>query len=525
MKRRVLSVLPTPVGLRDEVEEVLEKELTDILFEFKGAGNEDKAREKLRGEEYDLVVSSLDIPKDSKALPEDGLRRGLGLAQWMEKENMKIPTILLTEAGDTDLEKVVNKLANCELVILKLGWDDLFIKRVRRGLEGKTVTEQKRLDVDIFFYLDKKMAMYEFRGVGPLRPTPLNIPFEEFLKLVEDCADLEKKFKGPWESSLQCIGVKLMTYIFENDSTFSRLFWIRVKEAGGLNNTRIRFVVEKEVHPIALEAIYGPDVQSEEGNYWMLHTPIYRTVGKYAAWGEPLFHDQETREGPLDILIIKSPTEGRGEFEGWTVPQEPEKPLEKLENVEVECNFIENYRDSPEYSGRVKIGKVKLIPIPGDPRHFADQVQETLEHNKWHIVHYSGHSYYSSDTKKGYVFFPGGQDEKGEPVLKVVDLEKFSGWLLNAKPNLVFLSSCHSSEAEFVFEMAKNCVPAIVGFRWDVQDDMAAEYTKVFYGILFGGKMQSLEDVFLKARQEIHERYKDKPIWAAPVLVMQNPAR
>ncbi len=528
MKYQVLSVLPDLDRL-ERVKEALE-ELKDISIDFDFTTNEAKAREKLSGGGYDLVVSSVDIPKDSKTLPVEGLRLGLCLAQWMEGENMNIPTILFTIVDDAELDQKVNRLKRCELVSEKLGWEDLFIKRVKQALDRIEITEPKRLNVDIFLNLDKKMVEYSFRGEGfpcSIEHNPLDILTAEFLELISRSNALGDEFRGnrEWQRRLQDIGEKLMTHIFERDRKFSRLFTQQVTLAGGLDNTRIRFVVEKEVHAIALEAIYGPHAQLEE-DYWMLHAPIYRTVGEFGGWGNPLFHDQETREGPLNILIIESPTEGDAEIKDKeTKAVVRTLKLGELKNVKAECGFLKNYRDSAEYSGRIRIGKVEVIPRSGDHRPFVDQVRDTLEQGNraWHIVHYAGHSYFDSFTNEGYVFFPRVRD--GEPVIEVVDLDLLSAWLRPAKPNLVFLSSCHSSEAGFVFALAKKQIPATVGFRWDVEDDMAAEYTRVFYRELFGGKPQSLEYVFLKARQNIHKQYEDNPIWAAPVLVMQIPSR
>ena len=525
MKWRILSVLPDQNQM-EQVKDLLEKELLDIPFDFDFTTNETRAREKLTSGRYDLVITSLDIPKDGHSLPEEGLWRGLGLAQWMEDENKDIPTILFSIGDDTKVNEKVNRLKNCELVSQTLGWEDLFIKRAKQALYRIKVPEQKKLNVDIFLNLEKKRGEYSFLGVGfdcRLEHQPLDIVSTEFLGLPSESIALEENFRseGEWQSKLQRIGEKLMEHIFERDRKFRRLFWTLVTTAGGLSRTRIRFVVEKEVHPIALEAIYGPHEQLEE-DYWMLHAPIYRTIQESGAWGRPLFHDEDQTKGPLNILIIESPTEGvvdmRKRGTGITVEQ---FYLKRLPNMKAECQFLKDYLESPDSSGHVKIGQVKLIPNPEDPRPFVDQVQETLEHSNriWHIVHYAGHSYFDPDTMRGYVFFPGGQDAKEESRIKVVDLELLSVWLRTAQSNLVFLSSCYKSR-EAAFAFAKQGVPAIIGFQWDVEDDMAAEFTRVFYRILFGGEKQSLEYVFLKTRQNIYDYREINPIWAAPFLYM-----
>jgi CheY-like chemotaxis protein len=525
MPRKILIVSPNATQLV-RVKEVLEKELLNISIAIDLSTNDAEAREKICGGNHDLVVTSLDIPKDSKTLTQEGLRRGLALAKWLENEKENIRTILLAIPADAELNKMVNQLDNCELVNEELGWEDLFIKRVKQALEGGKETEEKRLDVDIIVNIDANILEARFTGVNFACEIPYltqGIEGGQLLTLVAESEALETDSTVEWQARLQHIGEGLMKHIFQRDMKFYSAFIEMRTIAGGLPNTRIRFIVEEKVHPLALEAIYGQHGQLEE-DYWMLHAPIYRTVGKYGGWKYPLFHDRETRKGPLNILIIESPVEGEVEIkEKKTGSIVTRLKLERLENVRAECGFLKNYPYSPEYPGGVRIGKIEVIPKPEDHRPVIDQVRETLEHANrvWHIVHYAGHSYFDPSTNEGYVFFPGGKDETGRPTIKEVDLELLSVWLRMAEARLVFLSSCHSSEKGFVFALARKQIPATVGFRWDIEDHMAAEYTRVFYRELFGGEARSLEDAFLKARQNIYGEHREDLIWATPVLVVQ----
>ena len=129
-------------------------------------------------------------------------------------------------------------------------------------------------------------------------------------------------------------------------------------------------------------------------------------------------------------------------------------------------------------------------------------------------MHYAGHSYYDCESKKGYVILP----DKYHPV--AIEIKEFGQWLRMAGTHLIFLSSCHSSSEDFVFEMVNNGVPAIIGFRWDLNDKLAAKYSKKFYKYLFEEK-NMLEHAFLKTRQEMHKAHSNDRIWASPMLVMQ----
>ena len=62
-------------------------------------------------------------------------------------------------------------------------------------------------------------------------------------------------------------------------------------------------------------------------------------------------------------------------------------------------------------------------------------------------------------------------------------------------------------------------IPAVVGFRWDIEDEQAREYTEKFYTHLF--HQRSIESAFFEARKEMHDARPKEPIWASPVLVVQ----
>jgi hypothetical protein len=248
----------------------------------------------------------------------------------------------------------------------------------------------------------------------------------------------------------------------------------------------------------------------------MLHAPIYRTIRDCPGNQYPLFHedDADMRGRPINVLIVESPTEGTITLHGF------EKQLCRLENVVTECKFLKDYLHLLKRTGQANIGEVELISWKNKKELMKEQVRKALEegNRSWHVVHYAGHSYFDHRTQSGHVFFPG----PGKAIDKVkVDL--LSLWLRNAKTRFIFLSSCHSSEAGFVFAMASQHIPAIVGFRWDIDDDMAYEYTQIFYKELLAGKKQSLEYAFLNARKKIYAMHENNPIWAAPVLVIQIP--
>src|SRR5262249_7350792 len=146
---------------------------------------------------------------------------------------------------------------------------------------------------------------------------------------------------------------------------------------------------------------------------------------------------------------------------------------------------------------------------------FKDYLQKRLASERWDLVHYAGHSHYVEATGTGYIFFPGRFVEE-------LNIEVFNTFLTKAQTRFIYLSGCKSSEAGFVFEMARLQIPGVLGFRLPINDQTALEFAKVFYSNLFKkGSGPCLETAFLSTRCAIRERYKQDQIWAAAMLILQ----
>src|SRR5208337_4295337 len=104
--------------------------------------------------------------------------------------------------------------------------------------------------------------------------------------------------------------------------------------------------------------------------------------------------------------------------------------------------------------------------------------------------------------------------------VKPIKIDVFASWLQRAKARFIYLSSCKSAGHDFIYHLAKEGVPAILGFLWKVEDERAHEFADKFYQFLFDDPL-SLEHACFKARTEMHKEREDSSIWASPVLVMQ----
>lgn len=480
------------------------KQLMPVLVDR--AHTFDQAENRLEHGHYDLIVSEVGIAKNGSSSPSLNDKMGLNLLKKLRSQEKTVPVALIDSTEGRDTRKEVQRLAWADYVAQEGDeWDEDVMAVCNKLLSQEALREKDlRLNLDLVLHPanDYRFRLQIVGHPGNPDEGPLFIKDRVFdsLKLRSDKIYRDEKDRDTWEAELEDQGRELGEQIFESNGNFAKKFERCLGEVrSDKSKVSIRFIVEEAVHPILLEAI-------KEGNqdYWMLQAPIYRQLSvranRYA-----LFEDKATRLDPINCLIIEA------NIDDWVDP-ELNCRLKRLENVPKEVSWLENFLSSPDNKRQFHIGEVRKISDESAGGDFEKAVRDALQKEKWHIVHFAGHSFYEGRKKEGYIFLPGEKISR-------ITAETFASWLDRSEARLVYLSSCHSSEQDFVFALAKNLVPAIVGFRWDIKDDLAREYTQCFYERLF--ETLSLDRAFLQARQKMHADHRQEPIWAAPMLVIQ----
>ena len=77
---------------------------------------------------------------------------------------------------------------------------------------------------------------------------------------------------------------------------------------------------------------------------------------------------------------------------------------------------------------------------------------------------------------------------------------------------LVYLSSCQSSSESIVFGLVDQSVPAIIGFRWPIRDDLAVAFAKGFYEAIIVNGMH-LGPAFVAGRRNLNANFPRTPHW------------
>jgi hypothetical protein len=485
-----------------------------------------------RGEKHcRLVVTSLAAPKSRRHSPSlDGSDlTGLRLARDLRDKGFAEPAVVFLVAFN-DLERLAQEVAVPNVTTVEIGSD--FHKRLPAAVAGVVRQGAARrrgvpcVNVDIFLQGPPPFR-WQLKVPEPGSPCEdggmLNIREEE---LAELCRLSRQERPGP--QHLGMVGAELyrlfMADEFRNGGLNTSLraecrrLWSNELEFSDIELARIRFVVDAATHGILLETLARPKPDASGVDFWMLKAPLFR---KYAQRAEqfPLFKDRRSRSEPLDCLLIQARTSS---FEAaFPVSQALEEiPLAAAEASDTENMLADLQRSHPA----LRIGEVRVLRYPEDAaggaqrRSFAREVEEAIKAGSadgrpWKLIHYAGHSA-QAENGRGYLVF-GAEPEDA------VDAEDFAHWSRRAQ--FVYLSSCRSAGAYFVMQMVERTIPAVLGYRWPVRDEVARFFAQRFYRHLFHDQVgqRFLEYAFLKARKDLYVAGPGVPDWASPVLVMQ----
>jgi hypothetical protein len=516
MRHRLMLVFPDVNQswlLKKELAETFDVACLKVIIDIEQ--NLSEALGRFSQESTDLIITHLHIANDARSPLCEEAKLGIELLNLIKKSHPRVPSILVSPFLTTDVLNAVNALPQCHL-FKESGatWQHKMVERAKQDLlmgppSVLEIKANKKVNLEFFVNLDKDEWQMVSCGDGiscDETPIPLNVN----MKKIKDLFDWGKRvelLKGNWphwEKQLQDIGAVLVEQIFHKNQKVHNAFSELKGIVGGSENINIRFHVDKKIHPLILEALLEPDFK-EKDEYWMLKAPICRRISVRQLNHMPLFEDEETRSGRVKIncLIVESDI-------GEKYVEEIDDTLKPLKNVGLEVEWLNN--ELQKKQKKFSIGHIEPVLKTECSKKKLEMLLTGGNH--WDIVHFAGHSFYDKKLGTGYVFLPG------EKQVEMLSIDKLSQWLRIAKARFIYMSSCHSSNEDFVYKLVKNEIPATVGYRWDIDDDKAAEHAEIFYSNLF--KERSLEKAFLKTFQEVRDRHKEHIIWAAPVLIMQD---
>lgn len=213
------------------------------------------------------------------------------------------------------------------------------------------------------------------------------------------------------------------------------------------------------------------------------------------------------------VLFVKSDAHGSYESAGPSFRGKRKLSLKPLEALNNEFDAVKKSRTDAGRAGpellELTVGGTALTQLQ------ARLAAPSADTPALQIIHYAGHST-KADDDTTYLILPGTVE--GE--LKPLRMSEFAAWARKANVQLVILSSCESSAPEAVFRLSQAGIPAVIGFRWEVNDKEAAFFTAQVHKALAEGI--PLARAFRVAVNAVGTEYEKSPTFASPMLVVQD---
>ena len=509
------------VGIAKLIEDDLHEELG--LINTPQRPSRKDAEKMISDQNIDLVITDF---RNTSADTEEDVEKGASLLFSAERCGEKIPFILISHIVTPKLHEVISRRFQCRIVEHGRSFQGFLKSDCKDFLTSNDTPKplDKKGLVEITMDMDSKLWDYQIRGSNRKKNYSaqgvITMKLKALKQLLAASYEIEEKLwdednKQAWVNDLEKIGRTIFHELFDNNPHFSRDFYRLDGIMEERRNIRFCFKFKKSIHSVHLEAIFD-DEPSQWPHYLSLISPVYRTLNLSGLSYQTPF-DRQNRKEKVNCLLIKSDKKGFEEFyPGLNM---------KFKGLNYAADEITQiYNLMKTYKGKFNIGKIRVLDLesskpeteewkPVKKNEFISYVRQTLEQGNWHIVHYAGHSYYADG--KGYIIFPRTADEAFP-----IGFGTFSSWLRTSQTQLLFLCSCHSSADNIVFELARNQIPAILGFRWNLSDHMALKYATIFYRHLVE-EGKTLEKAFQHTTRDLYEQDNLNPIWASPVLIKQ----
>jgi hypothetical protein len=503
--------------IREAVEEAWDPTARCVMV-----SNLDKAIERLaqqhRDEPYALLVTDREIARDAISPRDPTARVGFDLVDRAMEQDSRLYAVVLATRIDDETNRRVNRHPYCRAVSYEKIEDDLRstlsqLKELQRRLDAglpQAPVERPPSFVHVSVRGAAKMCELSYFDKNGSRKH-VDGPIELNDELLENLTQYAKHLKNAlgesydfWEFLLSEYGAKIDKALTFSTKVNAAL--IEAMSLADLASIVFCFHTDRLHFPILYEAL------RRNGRFCALESTFARRLHIEHLRGYPLLWGAATGEKrPLRCLVIEANVKGKFR----------DTVLRPLPHLTSECDEIRKFDFRTGDRRREAKRPVEVTSVSSsnfDGAAFRAEVDAKLRQKEpWDVIHYAGHSIYEGEglEGKGYLFFPGEQG--GEVV--AIPLDTFFNSLSHV--GLVYLSSCQSSSESIVFGLADQSVPAIIGFRWPIRDDLALAFAKGFYEAIIVNGMH-LGPAFVAGRRNLNANFPRTPHWFAPVLVVQN---
>jgi hypothetical protein len=488
-----------------------------------------------------LLIIAASVPQSRSSSDEDE-QPALEFVGSVADEQQALPCILVSDRYEH--YRLAQRLNYCELLVVDstTNYVDDCLRLARKlGVVREASTppapatpKYALIEVDLPADLNRATVCLDTHE-GKIRPEALGLRKCDVGRLVKECRELKRKLSAweadpewyyqHWQSEYRRLGARFGRLLW-NTQSFTTCHATGTSRAGP--NVRVRFTLEKPWFDGLWEAM-----QVRGGrDFLMLDNTIARRMpqkGRFEASSAPV-GEIAAQQGSLKILVIKSNVDN-------AIPESPDDPLwkkywskhggilRKLDHLDDEVDAMQRaISDAARRRGKTPHASVTVDVLPtanhagGAPWSLAEDTRTALETQCYDIVHFAGHAFFADDGKgggRGWLVF------SGHPRPRAVSIATVATWLAKAGVQLAYLSCCRSSAALAALEFARNNIPMVIGFHWDVEDKRAPAFAREFYTELLNSHLKVCPAISKARRNLFDGSHGSDPIWASPVLIAQ----
>src|SRR3954471_24393316 len=169
------------------------------------------------------------------------------------------------------------------------------------------------------------------------------------------------------------------------------------------------------------------------------------------------------------------------------------------------------------------LGKQELVELHWVEGESWEDLQQELWNGPWHVFHFVGHGGFNERKGTGVIYLTGEDGNARE--LSAIDFARLLG---DHEPlRLAVLNSCETAQgtATDVFSstaasLVRKGTPAVVAMQFQITDDAAIQFSKVFYAAAAHG--MPIDSAVAEARKAVALQLGSYE-WGTPVLFMRSP--
>jgi hypothetical protein len=529
-----LSIFPvTPLFVSADMDllSAISSEWGTINFLAKDASSALKNQALLTAPPGTILVLDAQVPQTAASPPDRQEKAAMGLLRDLRKNGINIPTLVITllSVGTSDLYDYCSPENNAIALPLQ-HFNRQTAAAFIHMLEPRRTLAQPTWDViEVEVKHDSAKCFLGSRG-GTTMIEWSHAPSRN--RMAEKLAFeyTNPNFKPGWARTIHMHGALLFNDLVI--STLGRGFFAHLElAAGGLEKLAFRFRVDDTtLYSAPFEAavresgqpLSGDDDDFNQHPFVLVNAPITRRMkgitlrtAPAAAVPHParlLFIRSQVCENPAgatdsDVVEVRETDRN----DGHTRVKQLE--FRKLDNINRELKCLQTLKaDNPAIFSMEELDLSQHC----SSRSAEKVLRQTLSESHFDVVHFAGHSI---TTKNSLTLLILPSNRLGEADSMAV--HAFAEGVAAANARLVYLSSCQGSSANTVASLGQRGVPHVLGFRWNVDDERAAEFARLFYSDLFGPESAMISSAFRAACRGVYKPEQveaSSPIWASPVL-------